>query len=345
LLTHHQTVHTLACGRKSQPFDFGKKPESITAFSFARSLADDWKRSGDPAAAPLLQHLYASLDFGKSPGNRQKAWDAEPAIARMEPHLRQTVKSMLSKDAFLDGYLHYWNALVLEGEGKAEEAVREFAEAGAVSYGVPHEQLRNRMPSPAPRPMRQGKARAELFAAHIDAGDTLLQVGSGDGSLLRELPGLLKLGLETDDALRKQASLASGIDSFNGVGELPDGFADIVIGDFSLARFPDPLSLLKSLRGKLKAGGKAVFTTQAPDADPAQGGDGELFSWTAASMANIFRAAGFRIGESKIVDVPGAGRCLKILADRLPGGDPQPAGRDWVQVKDSGAGAIARPLR
>jgi predicted O-methyltransferase YrrM len=311
LLTNHEVVHTLASGRKTEAYEFGKKPEAVARFSFARSWIEDLRRSGDPSALPLLQAFTYSLEFSR-PGseNRARAIDAERVIAGMAPHLKQTLNCMLGKDAYFDGYLHYWYALALDAEGWQEDARKHFSTASRVSYAVPLEQLRR----PDAAPPANLDPLAEIFGKWMRASDIVIQAGSGDGSLLGRLPGSFKLGLEADDHLRKHAALTAGIDSFNTASELPEGFADIAIGHAVLGLAQEPLTLLKSLRGNLKPEGKAVFTTPVPDGASVDSGKA-LYAWTSAAFANLFAAAGFSVKEVGVEDIPGAGKFIRLVAD------------------------------
>lgn len=333
LLTDHETVHTLSCGRKSRPADFAKKPESVPEFSFARCLVRELQRSIDPVLVALAPSLLASVDYRMSGAQgRQNALAAEGAIARMPPQFRQTLFSMISKDAFLDGYLHYWYGLALEAEGNPAEAMKEFAKAARVSYPVPLEQLRRGMASPV---SSTGKAASDLFRPHISAGDTVIQLGSGDGSLLSDLPGAFKLGLEKDDQLRKVSSLAAGIDAFNEASELPEGLADVIIGHACLERARDPLAWLESLCSLLKPTGKTVFTTSQADQGSPGGDAPSLFSWTPVTFANLFSAAGFTVREVTTADGAGSARFIKLVADRTKGETPIRVPQDWAMVGGS----------
>ncbi|MEO6096905.1 MAG: class I SAM-dependent methyltransferase [Fibrobacteria bacterium] len=332
LLTNHEVVHTLASGRKTEAYEFGKQPEAITRFSFARSWVEDLRRSGDPSAVPLLQAFTASLDFSRpGPESRGKAIEAERTISGMAPHLKQTLNCMIGKDAYFDGYLHYWYALTLEAAGLQEEARRHFSIASRVSYAVPMEQLRR----PEGESMSAADPIAEIFRNWMKASDTVIQIGSGDGSLLSRLPGRFKLGLEPDDQLRKHAAISAGIDSFNSASELPEEFADIAIGHAALGLVQEPLALLKSLRGKLKPGGKAVFTTRSPDAEAPGVAGKDLYAWTSAAFANFFAAAGFAVKKVGLEEIPGAGKFIFLVADATPSADSSSSKADWAPVRTS----------
>lgn len=339
LLTDHEVVHTLACGRKSRMSDFGKRPESIPEFSFSGCLARESQRSSDPALTALAPSLAASLGYRTADARgRQNALAAEAAIAKMPSQFRQTLFSMISKDAYLDGYLHYWFGLALEAEGNPSGAMKEFATAARVSYPVPLDQLRRGVsPFIPPAP----NLASEIFRPHIAAGDTVVELGSGDGALLSELPGGLKLGLETDDQLRKVSSLTAGIDAFNEVSELPEGLADVVIGHASLARARNPLAMLQSLRDRLKPAGKIVFTTPAAAQGSPEAEDASLFSWTPATFRNLFTAAGFAVREVGTAEAAGSGGLIKLVADRTRSGSPNRDGRDWAMVNASSPAIIA----
>jgi predicted O-methyltransferase YrrM len=297
LLTDHQRVATLYCGRKSREMAFGRAPGAELGFSYANALIRDLQeRHG--GSSPLISALRVSLAGANGTQSERAALSqAEIRIAEApEPDFRMALKNMLEvKDANMDGPIRLWYGLTLIAEGRADEAWLHLREAPLCSYPVPRirvqpylDLLRNgakgdfREPDP-PAP------RLRAFASPVGPADTVIAFGSGDGEVLRSVPCGRKVGIEADRESRKEAIVKYGIDSVETIGELPDGIADVILCADGFEKRESPLQDLRALAAKLRRGGKAVFGIASPDRIP----EDALYSWSARSLATLFRAAGF----------------------------------------------------
>jgi SAM-dependent methyltransferase len=263
----------------------------------------------------------------------------------MPDYLKTTFRNMITKDAHLDGWLHYWHGLLYEAEGKAEEAAREFAEALMVSYPAPAALVSLHRLSD-----RQAPAGMAAWSGRRLAGaEVVLEWGSGAGLLLRQLPGRAKIGIEGDVRLRKQASLEAGIDAVELAEELPDGAADAWVSDLALERAPAPLAVLQSMARKLKAGGKALVSVSLHRAGETPDGK-TLYAWTPETLRNLFQAAGYAVKEVSLAaadaTAAGTGDARRILLEAVKASAEAPAGPgrgtgDWAMVPSGNAAPAA----
>jgi len=307
MLTEHRTVATLACGRKAKSMPVRRPFTDGAAFSFARHWARHLEASADAYARQLAPALQASLDSESgSQADLARAREAERQIGTMPDHLKTDLRNMLAKDARMDGWLQYWQGLVLEAGGRMEEAERCFREARAVSYPAFEALVASHLRGPAPAESGSAHARASWFRTRLAGTETLLEYGCGTGALLRALPGRAKIGIEPDDRLRKIASIDAGIDAVNNPADLPDACADALVCDQALETATDPLALLNALGSKLKPGAKALISVGLRRGHDVPG-DKALFAWTPATLANLLTAAGFRVLENAIGNVPSEG--------------------------------------
>lgn len=333
LLAEHKQVATLACGRKvaGRPWEYGEKR---LGFSFAANWIDHLARTIQGGEA-LLDTMRASMAFGSAPeADRARILRQEQIFKQLPEFLVTTLRCMLGKDAYMDGYLHHWNGIVLMAQGKPEEARHAFEEATRVSYPVPKAQAGHylaQLGGPA-RPVSfkggsevpgtahaaagngyygkeyfdwqkrigafGGVANLFKFRDHVKETDTVVDFGSGGGFLLHNLPGRIKLGVEINEVARKESSLKAGIDAFESVEDLSDGCADVIVSNHALEHVHSPLDTLKALRRKLKPDGRAVFVVPHDGPriayDPADVNK-HLYTWNPMTLGNLFTAAGFEV--------------------------------------------------
>lgn len=147
-----------------------------------------------------------------------------------------------------------------------------------------------------------GWANLSKFSPYLRGEMKVLDFGCGGGYLLANIQCAEKLGIEINPVARTEAA-RNGVRTVGSVGEVADGWADLVISNHALEHCPQPLSELKNLLPKLALGGVAVFVFPCEAAknkyrsnDP----NHHLYSWSPMSAANLFSEAGFEVVESKI---------------------------------------------
>jgi SAM-dependent methyltransferase/predicted O-methyltransferase YrrM len=345
LLTDRAAVATLACGRKSRVASFEHVDHLHSDFSFARSyreyLADLFKGG----AAVLTDAMETSL-AGRyaTPAEKDAMHSAEILLGGMPEHVpfRSTLRSMISKDARLDGHLLLWNAMTLMAEAKWEDAYRSLLDATRVSRPLPVERVKGycqvlkeklgpagrSLPDPGAASFGTvsadsgsggsgaghygqdyfnwqkhigafgGVANLFKFRDFIKTSDTVVDLGSGGGYLLRNVDCARKMGVEINPAARREASLHAGIDAVESPRDLPDGYADVVISNHALEHMHSPLHVLKTLLPKLKVGGKLVLVV--PSEPPTQAWEPNdinkhLFTWNPMTLGNLVALAGFKV--------------------------------------------------
>jgi hypothetical protein len=309
LLTDHQRVSTLACGRKSHVKPFGRTPGATLGFSYARKFLEEIELVYS-ASSPLCKAFRTSLEGITT---TQKDCDvlvqAEVCIAETpERGYRVNLMNMLSvKDANMDGHIRLWYGLTLIAEGKVDEAWKHLIEAPLCSYPVPRRRVDPYLKMIKNQAMGDFRDADTLdlqfkgFQKKGVDGETVIAFRSGDGKILRGLEGKRKVGIEYDRELRKNAINNFGIDSVESISEIEDGVADVLVCGAGFDNEPAPLLCLKLLFPKLRKGGRAVFRLPS-----AQGTTGtELYTWSATSLSNLFRAAGFVSNLSDVSESEG----------------------------------------
>lgn len=316
LLTDHEQVATLSCGRKAVGKEFGRAPGARLGFSFAEAFTREMENAHTPAS-PLCQALRLSLAGRRgTPQEAQALRQAEVRIAEApeEDFRRHLVNMMSVKDAQIDGLARLWSGLALISEGKGQEAYVHLSEALRCSYPLPGDRIeaylqliRGTLPGPFPHLPESGP-RAADFRAFVRAGDIVLEFRSGRGETLRGLDCAGKLGIEPDRENRKRAIVEFGIDGAEAAADLPDACADLVLIHEGLAAEPSPLAALRALRPKLKSGGRIACVLRD------SGDSACLYAWNPATLANLLRAAGFAPrGEAE----RGPQGELRLLAEKI----------------------------
>ena len=313
LLTDHEQVATLSCGRKSVSKPFARAPGARLGFSFAEALICELEKHHS-VASTLCRALRTSLEGRQgTPQEVEALTQAEVRISEApESDFRSHMVNMMAvKDSQIDGYARLWYGLTLIAEGKATEAYEQLREATCCSYPVPERRVApylqlilasTKGPFPAES---QAGPRAAAFREFVRPYDTVVEYRSGAGETLRGLDCARKLGVESDRENRKRAIVDFGVDGVEEIADLPDACADLLIGHDRLGEDDSPLASLRALRAKLKRGGRAVFILR-------EGGKTGMYAWTEETLANLFRAAGFKLSLAPDRDVSGA---LRISAE------------------------------
>lgn len=141
------------------------------------------------------------------------------------------------------------------------------------------------------------------FREHIKRDDILIDFGSGGGYLLENIDCKEKIGIEINDVARKDA-LKRGINSVKLIEDIKDSYADIVISSHVLEHIENPLEVLKTLRKKLKKGGKIIFVTPFDNSMKVykiNDINNHLYTWNKQNLGNLFKEAGYRNIKIKII--------------------------------------------
>jgi SAM-dependent methyltransferase len=146
-----------------------------------------------------------------------------------------------------------------------------------------------------------GWANVTKFRKYIRPGMKVLDFGSGCGYLLAALDCKEKLGVEINPYARAKAEEA-GIRTVESIGQVEDGWADIIVSNHVLEHCQHPLRELQTLLPKVAPGGMAVFVVPCEaikNKYTANDPDHELYSWGPMALANLFAEAGFNVVESR----------------------------------------------
>ncbi|MEN9575882.1 MAG: hypothetical protein RL514_3737 [Verrucomicrobiota bacterium] len=159
-----------------------------------------------------------------------------------------------------------------------------------------HEGKRGLPPAAVPWVTR---LRAEKFAPHIRATDTVVEFGVGAGWNLAELKCARRVGFDVSDFLAP-AVRALGIEFVPASTALVDASADVVICHHMLEHALHPAASLAEIRRILKLGGKLLlhvpFEKEARyrHHNPAEPNH-HLFSWNAQTLGNLVTECGFKL--------------------------------------------------
>ncbi len=143
-----------------------------------------------------------------------------------------------------------------------------------------------------------GVANLFKFREFITPNDTVVDLGSGGGYLLRNITCARKLGVEINPAARREAAQNAGIEAVESPKDVPDAFADVIVSNHALEHMHSPLDVLRAILPKLKPGGKLVMVV--PSEPHEQAWDPEdinkhLFTWNPMTLGNLVSLAGFRV--------------------------------------------------
>lgn len=146
-----------------------------------------------------------------------------------------------------------------------------------------------------------GWANLIKFSNFLKPEDAVLDFGCGGGFLLSNLTNNIREGIEVNAEAAKSARL-KGLTIYSAVEEIPDGRYDVIISNHALEHCERPLDELKSLKAKLKHGGKIIFYVPCESHkrkyrpnDPNQ----HLYTWSPINLGNLFEAAGYNVSEVK----------------------------------------------
>lgn len=164
------------------------------------------------------------------------------------------------------------------------------------------------------------RLRAEKFAPHVRATDTVVEFGVGAGWNLAELKCARPIGFDVSDFL-EPAVRERGIEFVRESAALADASADVVLCHHMLEHALNPAASLGEIRRVLKPGGKLLLHVpfeaepRYRKHDPAEPNH-HLFSWNAQTLGNLVTECGFKL-ESAGIGQFGYDRVAAVWACRL----------------------------
>jgi len=133
------------------------------------------------------------------------------------------------------------------------------------------------------------------FETHIKPSDRVVDFGCGGGYMLAGLTAREKIGVEINETAAA-AARRNGLKVVPDLDLVEDGWADVIISHHALEHVDDPLGIVRTMKAKLRSGGKVVIVT--PDEsyrmryredDP----NFHLFTWSPSNLGNLLKRAGF----------------------------------------------------
>jgi SAM-dependent methyltransferase len=162
-----------------------------------------------------------------------------------------------------------------------------------------------------------GIANLFKFREFISPSDTVIDLGSGGGFLLRNISCARKLGIEINPVARREAAESAGIEAVERPEAVPDAFADVIVSNHALEHMHSPLDVLRSLLPKLKPGGKLVIVVPSEphrqEWDPADINK-HLFTWNPMTLGNLVSLAGFRVLKAEAIQHQWPPRFAEVFA-------------------------------
>ncbi|NBR85290.1 MAG: class I SAM-dependent methyltransferase [Proteobacteria bacterium] len=177
-------------------------------------------------------------------------------------------------------------------------AARHYQGAAGLAY---HQGKRGIPPEAFPWVAR---LRAEKFAPHVGATDTVVEFGVGAGWNLAELKCARRIGFDVSDLLESGLS-ERGIEFVSESAALADAIADVVICHHMLEHALNPAASLAEMRRVLKPSGKLLLHVPFEEEpryqkhDPAEPNH-HLFSWNAQTLGNLVTECGFKLKSAGI---------------------------------------------
>jgi SAM-dependent methyltransferase len=146
-----------------------------------------------------------------------------------------------------------------------------------------------------------GWANLWKFENFISSESRVIDFGCGGGYLLRNINCKEKIGIEVNEEARRTAT-ELGVVVYSSIEAVPDNWADVVISNHALEHCLHPLAELENIRGKLKIGGRVVFTVPCETVGRryiANDRNHHLYSWSPGCLGNLFTEAGYIVDECK----------------------------------------------
>ena len=150
-----------------------------------------------------------------------------------------------------------------------------------------------------------GAANAFKFRRSVKPSDKVIDFGCGGGFLLANLDCAEKVGLEVNQNAHEQIA-ENGARAFmtpaDGLAELGDGWADVIISNHALEHTLHPLMELQALMPLLKPGGRIHFVVPSETIAfrwKPNDANFHLYTWSPMNLGNLFVQAGYEVEEAK----------------------------------------------
>lgn len=133
------------------------------------------------------------------------------------------------------------------------------------------------------------------FEKFVSPSDRVIDFGCGGGYILSGLNVRERAGVEINEAAAT-AARASGMQVFDSLEKIEEGWADVIISHHALEHVDDPLGMVRLMFTRLRTGGRIVLVTPSKsfkiryrEDDP----NFHLFTWSPSNLGNLLKRAGF----------------------------------------------------
>ena len=133
------------------------------------------------------------------------------------------------------------------------------------------------------------------FERFVGPSDRVIDFGCGGGYILSGLNVRDRAGVEINEAAAAVAR-KNGIQVFDSLEKIEEGWADVIIYHHALEHVYVPLSTVRLMLTRLRAGGRIVLVTPSEsfkmryrEDDP----NFHLFTWSPGNLGNLLKRAGF----------------------------------------------------
>ena len=162
-------------------------------------------------------------------------------------------------------------------------------------------------------------AKAEVCARRYSLDDlgasSVLDYGCGLGHNIAPLKNAIGYDISK---FAVEFCRARGLRATNSLQDIPDGEIDVALASHVLEHHPEPLSMLREIRQKLRPAGTLMLAVpcERRSRDWSSGDlDQHLYSWTTQTLGNLLTVAGFRVQRTTYFH--GTGYRKLLLLHRL----------------------------
>lgn len=154
--------------------------------------------------------------------------------------------------------------------------------------------------------------QSRYFLPYCNEDRVLLDFGCGDGTILRQLPAKMKIGVELNPECHRvienfNTKSASPIIVYNKITSVSDDSVDLIISNHCLEHVPSPVDVIYEFLRVLKKNGQLILVLPFDDWRNPQNKshnkddkDHHLFTWSPLNISNLLYYAGFSVEVSKM---------------------------------------------
>ncbi len=170
---------------------------------------------------------------------------------------------------------------------------------------------------------QRGRINARKFMPFVQASDSILDFGCGNGSMLQALPAQRRIGVEVNPAARAVAEQVIGLEIHATTSTVADASVDVIVSNHALEHVLDPLAALRDLWRILKPNGHLIVCVPIDDWRTQKcyypkDVNHHLYTWTPLLLGNLLAEAGYQVDNVRILSHAWPPRFWRQLDAWLP---------------------------